>query len=512
MTTEHLSLDRSVELSAAIGERISRARDAQRKWAPSSFAKRRAHIFKMRDYIVANSDYLVETLHQDTAKTRLDALADEVLPCAFACNWYAREAERVLAKRSVKTSIGVMFNKKSQIHRLPLGVVGVISPWNYPLTIPFGEIVMGLMAGNAIILRCSEVTPQVSSAIDAIVAAGELPENLYQRVSGEGAKVVDGFFKHGIDKLFFTGSVQVGKELMRQAAETLTPLSLELGGNDPMLVLDDADLERASNGALWGAFQNGGQTCAGIERLYVDESVYDDFLALVCRKTRALRHGLDVGFNVDIGGITTAKQLAIIRAQVEAALADGAQVAAQSQLVGANSDKLFPATVLVGVNHSMEVMREETFGPVLGIMKVRNEKEAIAMANDSNYALSSSVWTRDNERGKRVAMAVAAGVSTINDHTITHALSETPWGGWKHSGIGRTHGEEGLYEMTHCKVINWDRLPAKRNLFWYPADKEAYVNLQRVVKFSTKTKGYLNDTGKFLSYAAKKMFSSWEVP
>lgn len=490
------------------------ARTAQKEWARLSFDKRKTYLDKMGDYIVSNADELVETLCKDTGKTKIDALADEVFPCAFACKWYGENAESILKTKKLRTSIPIMLNKRNAIARLPLGVVGIISPWNYPLSIPFGEVVMGLMAGNAVLLKPSfEVTPHVGHLIAEIIQASGLPQNLFTLIQGPGAEVADAFFANRVDKIFFTGSVRVGKELMRKASDTLTPLSLELGGNDPMIVLEDADLERATNGAAWGAYQNAGQTCAGIERAYVHEKLYDRFVKLLAKKTNALRHGDYTDLNVDIGSITTPAQLAVIQNQVDEAVKQGAKILAQSRPNGVLKGNFFPATLMADVNHSMTIMKEETFGPVLCVMKFSKIDEAIALANDSKYALTSSIWTKDVAKGRELALQLESGVTTINDHAVTYAFSETPWGGWKESGIGRTHGAAGLEEMTHSKVLNWDLLPCKRNLFWYPFDEETYDGLKTALNtcFAKNPQEFLQHTKKLVPFALKKMFSSWEV-
>lgn len=495
-----------------IAAMFDQARSAQAVWAEKSFKERAAALKKMRRYIVDHAEELAQVVSQSNGKTLTDALATEVLPCTLACDWYARHAEKILAERKIPIDSVLFFNKKSVIQRKPLGVVGIISPWNYPLSIPFGEVIMGLMAGNAILLKVAAATPLVGQAIQRIIAAGDLPNGLFQEVVGSGGSVSTAFLDNGIDKIFFTGSVGVGMQLMEQAAKTLTPLSLELGGNDPMIVLDDADLERATNGAAWAGFQNAGQSCGGVERVYVHERVYDEFVALLAKKTSALRHGNGQQFNVDIGCLTTRGQLNTVEQHMEDALQKGARIVAQSSPVGDQHGFFHPATLLADTTDDMLLISDETFGPVVPVMKFRDDAEAIKLANASHLALTSSVWTRDVARGKRIAERLESGVTTINDHLYTHGLSEMPWGGWKHSGLGRTHGPEGLLEMTHAKAINWDILPAKRNLWWYPFNEKAYQALLNAQRFA-----YPRSAGEFVSRAARltpylvgKMFTRWK--
>ena len=500
---------------AKLPEIMTRAREAQAIWAAKSFKERARHITMMRSYIVDRADDLARTVSESNGKTLTDALATEVLPCALACKWYANNAEKYLKEKNRPGGSILFFNKKTHMLRVPLGVVGIISPWNYPLSIPFGEIVMGLMAGNAVLLKVAAATPAVGRAIEQIIAAGELPEGLFHHIVGSGSKVATGFFENGVDKLFFTGSVPAGKTLMAQAAETLTPVSLELGGNDPMLVLEDADLERATNGAAWAGYQNAGQSCGGVERVYVVDAVYDQFVDLLAKKTRQLRHGVGCkDFDVDIGSLTTAGQLRTVQQHLEDALAKGARIEAQSRPVGDVENGFFhPATLLTNVTDDMLTMCDETFGPLIAVQRVANEEEAIRKANESKLALTSSVWTKDNKRGRAIAARLQSGVTTINDHLYSHGLSETPWGGWKESGIGRTHGPEGLEEMTQAKVVNWDILPSKRNIFWYPFDEATYNGIKNALHF-VFPKGIgqmLSASLKLTPFLVKKMFTKWKT-
>ena len=493
---------------------MARARAAQKAWAESSFDERKRHLLKMRDYIVEHAEELAEIVSRDNGKLRLDALTTEVIPSALAADWYAKNAAKALAPKNLPLGSILFINKRNQLRRVPLGVVGIISPWNYPLSIPFGEVVMGLMAGNAILLKVAAATITVGQAIERIVAAGGLPDGLFQHIVGSGGAVSQAFFEHGIDKVFFTGSVATGKQLMAAAAKTLTPLSLELGGKDPMIVLEDADLERAANGAAWAGYQNAGQSCGGVERVYVHESVYDAFVDLLAKKTRALRHGPDRRHEVDMGAMTTQEQLKTVERQVELAVEAGAKIVAQSQAVGECAKGYFyPATLVTGVDHTMELMREETFGPVVPVMKFKTLEEAIELANDSTMALTSSIWTRNVPLGKQIASRLESGVTTVNDHLYTHGQSETPWGGWKDSGLGRTHSALGFDEMTQPKLVNWDILPAKRNIWWYPFDRPTYDGMLAAlrVNFPKSVSGFLRDASALSRLMLKKMFSPWRA-
>ncbi len=491
-----------------------KAREAQRQWAATPFSVRRRHIRKMQDYIVTHAVELARVVSQENGKSRTDALATEVIPCALSCDWYGKNAPKVLKPKRLPSGSILFFNKRNVVVRAPLGVVGVISPWNYPLSIPFGEVVMGLMAGNAIMLKVAAATVLVGKAIEEIVAAGELPDGLFHHIVGSGGEVSRAFFENKVDKIFFTGSVPTGKILMAQAAANLTPLSLELGGNDPMVVFADADLERAANGAAWAGYQNAGQSCGGVERIYVHESIYDPFVQLLAEKTASMRHGVDINFDVDMGSMTTEDQLLTVRRHVTGAVKGGAKIVAQSSPAFRANGYFHPATLMTGVNHQMDLMREETFGPVLPVMKFRDVDEAVLLANDSTMALTASIWTKNIHFAQKLAHRITAGAVTINDHLYTHGMAETPWGGPKESGLGRTHGVLGLEEMTQPRLINWDILPwTKRNLWWYPFSREQYDALLSALYFAFPRNplDWVKNAVKFGRFAVRKIFTPWNA-
>jgi succinate-semialdehyde dehydrogenase/glutarate-semialdehyde dehydrogenase len=499
---------------AEVAAFFAAARQAQPLWRQHSFKERAQCVRRVQAFLAANADRAADVVAAATGKTRMDAMATEVIPCTLACAWYADNAASVLRPQSLACGNILFANKSNTLQYSPLGVVGIISPWNYPLSIPFGEVVMGLMAGNAILLKCAAQTTTVGAFIAECIAAGGFPAGLFQHVVMSGSKVSKAFMQHDVDKLFFTGSVGVGKQLMREAADKLTPLSLELGGKDAMVVMDDANLERAVGCALWACFQNAGQSCGGVERVYVHKSRHAAFLEQVVAKTTALRHGPDTDYNVDIGSVTTQGQYDTIKGQVDEAVSQGAVIVAQSHPVGDCSKGLFyPATVLTNVNHKMRVMVEETFGPVMPIMAFGSDDEAVQLANDCTMALTASVFT-GNSRGRKIAARLDAGVVTVNDHLYTHGVSEAPWGGWKDSGLGRTHGPLGLKEMSNAKCVNTDMLPASlipNNMWWYPFSQQTYEGVRAAVHFSAPARwfGSLAPAAKLLPFAVGRMFCKW---
>lgn len=467
---------------ADVAEVVRRSREAQEGWGATPVKERARAILRVRDYVASNADDIAEIISRDNGKTRTDALATEVLPAIMAADYYAKNAARFLEDRMIKPGNPLLANKISKIVRVPFGVIGIISPWNYPFAIPFSEVVMGLMAGNGVVLKVATETQMAGRALERAVRAGGLPPDLFAYVNLPGRLAGDALLEGGIDKLFFTGSVPIGKKLMAKAAETLTPVSLELGGNDAMLVCPDADLDRAAAGAVWAGFQNAGQSCGGVERIYVHRDVYDAFLERMGERVRALRVGPDLDFEVDMGAITTPSQLRTVQKHLEDALEKGATVYAKSSCPDTEQGLFHAAVVLTDVNHDMLVMREETFGPLVGVMKVDSMDEAIELANDSNLGLTGSVWSNDRKEAERLGRRIRAGAIMINDHLMSHGLAETPWGGFKESGIGRTHGEIGFAEMTEPQCIVQDYMPAvRKNMWWHPHGKSVYDGVRGII-------------------------------
>jgi succinate-semialdehyde dehydrogenase/glutarate-semialdehyde dehydrogenase len=461
---------------------IGKARVAQHEWATTTFTERKKRLRTVRDYIVEHADRIAEVISMSTGKTRMDAMSTEVLAAAMSLSYYASHAKKILKRKHLGTGNILLINKRSYIDRVPFGVVGIISPWNYPLAIPFHEVAIGLMAGNGVILKVASHTLEVGKIIESAVNAGGYPEGLFSLINLPGAVAGNAFIDEGIDKLFFTGSVATGKILMAKAAERLIPVSLELGGNDAMIICADADVNRAVAGALWAGLSNSGQSCAGVERIFVAQEIYEPFLALLKQEMAKLRHGVDTDFNVEIGSLTTKAQLKKVQELVADAVAKGARIYES----GTDSTKGYFHKLMIVENadESMRVMQEEIFGPVLAVMKVENMDRAVKAANNSLLGLTASVWTRSRATAHLIAGRLQAGAISINDHLMTHGLAETPWGGFKQSGIGRTHGHLGLEEMTQPRVVIDDILPGvKRNMWWYPHNKKVYEGLRGAMEF-----------------------------
>ncbi|MDR2049279.1 MAG: aldehyde dehydrogenase family protein, partial [Treponema sp.] len=472
--------------SRDIGDVIRNARAAQKVWAEKPYRERASCLRRAAQALASDIDGITETIHRDNGKLPVDALAAEVLPALLAIKYYIRRGKRFLSPRRIRGGNILMFNKRSSLVYKPWGVVGIISPWNYPFSIPFSEVVMALLAGNAVLLKTASVTPYVGAALEKVFAAAELPAGLFNYVEMAGKKAGPAFIgtaeKPGVDKLFFTGSSAVGRELMALASPRLLPLVLELGGADAAIVCADADLDRAASGVVWAGFSNAGQSCGGIQRVIVHASVYDAFLEKLCSLTRKLRIG------TDLGPMTTLRQKQAVRRQVEECVAGGAVISAVSPGARFTDKKTqdVPAVVLTGVKPSMPVMKDEVFGPVVAVLPAGDDEEALAIANASPYGLSGSVWSKNRRRARSLAARINAGAVMVNDHLMSHGLAETPGGGFGASGLGRTHGENGFMEMLKTQVVVDDTLPGvKRDLFWQPYSEKVFFGIKAIAEFAS---------------------------
>lgn len=456
------------------------ARRVQAEWAAVPVRQRAAQLIHINAFLIREMDRIVDTIARDNGKSRLDALATEVMACAIATRYYCRKAPAFLTETSTGTGSIALFFKRTRVVRVPYGVIGIISPWNYPFSIPFNEIIMGLLAGNAVLLKTATETQAVGQILRECILSSGIPNGLFHYLNIPGRVAGPAFLEAGVDKLFFTGSVPVGKQLMAEAAKTLTPVNLELGGNDAMLVCPDADPDRAAAGAVWAGLSNAGQSCGGVERIYVHQDLYERFMDRLKNRVESLRMGSGMGMDTDIGVMTTASQCKTVQAHIDDALEKGAEIFARTPVPEKPvSERLIAPVVLTRVNHEMRVMREETFGPVLAVMKVTDMEEALRLANDSELGLTGSVWSRNRKQARRLARRVQAGAVTINDHLMSHGLPETAWGGFKQSGIGRSHGKLGFMEMVQPQMIVDDILPrVKRSLWWHPYSRKLYNGLK----------------------------------
>jgi acyl-CoA reductase-like NAD-dependent aldehyde dehydrogenase len=443
---------------------VSTARGAQQDWALRSFKERGRIVLKARSIILKELEEIATLIHRESGKPVAEAISMELTPTLDLMQFFARRTRRLLRPERVGIGQYSLMGRSSKIIYRPLGVVGIISPWNFPWAIPLGEVVMALMAGNGVVLKPSELTPLTGLKIGEVFKGAGLPDGLLQVVTGDGSTGA-ALVEAGVDKIMFTGSVATGKRVAEAAARRLMPVVLELGGKDPMIVFEDADVETAAHAAVWGAFANSGQACASVERCYVQSSIAPKFIARVVELTRALKQGAHEAS--DLGSMSSQRQLEIVDEHVNDALAHGAQVLTGGHRLSGLEGAFYEPTVIVDVNHTMKVMREETFGPVLPLMSFDGEAEAIRLANDSVFGLTASVWTKNIGRGRRIAEKIEAGTVMVNEVLYTHGIAQTPWGGMKESGLGRTHGRLGLLELVQPQHLHINRLSILRDFWWF---------------------------------------------
>jgi acyl-CoA reductase-like NAD-dependent aldehyde dehydrogenase len=468
--------DRSAE---EVAELVARARRAQPGWEALGFDGRAEVLKQLRVWMIRNRDRIIQTIVDETGKAREDAQLTEVFITADGIKFWSKKGAKFLAQEKVRANSLFTMGKKMYVRYQPFGVVGVIGPWNYPLSNSFGDAVPALLAGNTVVLKPSEVTPLTSLLIEEGMREAGAPDDVFITATGAGATgaaLVD-----EADMVMFTGSTKTGRKVMARAAETLTPVSLELGGKDPMIVLRDANVDRAVNSALWNGFGNGGQICISVERVYVEEPVYDEFVSKIVEKTRALRQGVPGGMgSVDVGAVTFPPQADIIEEHVNDAVEKGAKVLAGGKRAP-GPGRFFEPTVLVDVDHSMKCMTEETFGPTIPIMKVQDAEEALRLANDTRYGLNSSVWTKDIAKGEEIANRIESGSVCVNDINTNYAAQGLPFGGWKESGIGVRHGAAGIrkYCKTHSVLVT--RLGPNKEFHQFPYSKRVSKILDRAM-------------------------------
>ncbi|HTY97255.1 MAG TPA: aldehyde dehydrogenase family protein [Solirubrobacteraceae bacterium] len=464
----------------AVAEMAARGRAAQPEWEAYGFEGRGRVLRRAQKWVMDNTERIVETIVSETGKTYEDATLAEIGYAGAAFGFWAKEAPGYLADEKIKSSQLLVKGKKLILRYRPLGLIGVIGPWNYPLTNSFGDCIPALAAGNSVILKPSEVTPLTSMLMAECLRECGLPENVLQIATGDGR--TGAALTEEVDMIMFTGSTRTGRKVAEAAASRLIPASLELGGKDPMIVLSDADLERAANFATYYSMQNAGQTCISIERVYVEEPVYDEFVAKVAEKVRQLRVGKPEGFGtVEVGAITFPPQLDIIKDHVADAVEKGAKVLTGGKQAP-GPGRFYEPTVLVDVDHSMKCMTEETFGPTLPIMKVRDAEEAVRLSNNSQYGLGSSVFTRDVKRGEQIARRLQAGAANVNDAMINYTVLELPMGGAKASGLGSRHGAGGIRKYSSQQAIVVTRLGMKKEPFMYPYKARTSRMLARMFK------------------------------
>lgn len=468
--------------AAAVAELAKRARAAQPQWEAFGFEGRARILLRAQKWLIDNAERVIATIVSETGKTYEDAEFAEIAYAANAFGFWAKNAPDYLADERIKSASVMLKGKKLILRYRPLGLIGVIGPWNYPLTNSFGDCIPALAAGNSVILKPSEVTPLTSLLLVEGLRECGLPDGVFQVATGRGA--TGAALIEQVDMIMFTGSTRTGRKVAGAAAERLIPCSLELGGKDPMIVLSDADLERAANTAVYYSMQNAGQTCISIERVYVEAPVYDEFVGKVTEKMRKLRVGAPNGpGSVDVGAITFPPQLDTISEHVADAVDKGARVLVGGKAVENVGGRFYEPTLLVDVDHTMKIMTEETFGPTLPIMKVADADEGVRLANESPYGLGASVFSRDVERGEAIARRLEAGAANVNDAIVNYTALELPMGGAKASGIGSRHGAGGIRKYcSQQAIVITPKLALKREVHMFPYKARTTRMISRLFK------------------------------
>ncbi len=446
---------------------VENARVAYRSWKTTSYTERAKLIMMAREVILSQIDEIAHLISQESGKPFGEAIAMEIAPVLDLMQYFAKNTEKLLKPRKIGIGLYALLGRSSKVIYHPLGVVGIIPAWNYPFSIPLGEAVMSLMAGNTVVIKPSELTSMVGLKIGEIFEKAGFPQNAVQIVTGDG-ETGGALVEAAPDKIMFTGSVGTGKKIAAAAAKDLTSVVLELGGKDPMIVFADANLELASSAAVWGAFCNSGQSCSSVERLYVQESIAEELTRMIVEKTKMLKQGSGEREDVSVGAMSSERQIKIVEDHVEDFLASGAKIETGGKRASGLEGLFYEPTVITNANNEMRAMQEETFGPTLPIATFSNEEEAVRLANDSEFGLTASVWTGDKARGKRVAERIEAGSVCVNEVLYTHGIGQTPWGGFKNSGRGRTHGREGLMELVQPQHIHINHAAIFPDAWWLP--------------------------------------------
>jgi succinate-semialdehyde dehydrogenase/glutarate-semialdehyde dehydrogenase len=476
-------------------------------WAQLSLADRARYMRRAADVLVDSMEEVADLLTREQGKPITESYVMELIPTIDALRWCAAEGPRILADEKIPYRQPFLKTKRSFFSYEPLGVVGVIAPWNYPWSIPFGEVAIALMAGNGVVLKPASLTPLLGERIQRVFDEAGFPEGLVRTVHGGGV-VGQALCEASTTKIFFTGSVEVGRTVGEICARNLKGSVLELGGKDPQIVCADADLANAVSGCVWGGFANAGQTCSGIERTYVVEAVADRFLEGVRRETERLSVGDPLQWETEIGPMVSPQQADLVTDLVDDALAAGAErLTGGVREVDGYSGRFIAPTVLAGVEDEMRIMKEEIFGPVVPVIVVADEAEAVERANDSNFGLGASVWTTDRAKGERIARRIESGMVWINDHSYSHGAAQCSWGGIKDSGIGRSHSKFGFYECVNVKHVAWEP-GLVRDFWWQPYDSDLGAALRSSARMlygrsGTRLRGLREGLGPLVRVGAK---------
>ncbi len=470
----------SVESSTIedVEEAFKKAEESFNFWRKMPIEDRIVHVKKVGEIIYDERDEIAELITEETGKPIMESYSSEIISSLDAISFYCKKSKKFLKREKVRFYQPFLWGKKGWIEYEPYGPIALISPWNYPFSIPIVSIVPIVIAGNTLIFKPSEFTPLTGKKIEEIFKKAGFPEGVLNFLYGDG-EIGKEILKQPVKKVFFTGSTQTGKEIMKLCAERLIPVVFELGGKDPMIVLKDANIETTAESALWGSLFNCGQTCCSVERIYVEKEIVEPFIQKIIESMKKLNIG------IDFGPVQNRKQLSKVREHLEDAISKGGKIVYQIE-IKENEGLFFPPTLLYNLNEDMKCIKEETFGPMIRIISVENWKEAIKMANSSSMGLSASIWTNDLDLAKNIAREIQAGTVWINNLLYSYNATQCPWGGVKESGIGRVHGKFALLEATYPKVICFEKGRKRSELWWFPYNEKKLKLLRDGISFLFK--------------------------
>ncbi|MFC2161334.1 aldehyde dehydrogenase family protein [Acidobacteriota bacterium] len=483
---------------------VRAANEAFPTWSVLSLKDKKAIFMRAKAILLKRGEEAASLISKEKGSPLPESMMSEIQGGLEALDYYGRNLETILRPRKADHHVTYFSHKKSEYVFHPLGPTLIISPWNYPFVIPVAEVISSLSAGNPVILRPSSSTPFTALLLGEIFLEAGLPPGVLNVLCCRIPQAEELITHPDIHSIMFTGSAGTGKRIMELASRNLTNVVLELGGKDPMIVLEDADLDRAARGAVWGAFTNCGQVCSSIERVYVQQSVASEFIDKVVSLSKNIQVGEPLEAGTDVGPLAVSSQLDIVEGHIQEAKEKGAHVLVGGERIMDIPGYFFKPTVLTKVDHSMKIMTEETFGPVLPIMTVADAEEAVNLANDSNYGLTASVWTRNKKLASRLSKKLHVGSVTINDHLFSFVEPGALWGGVKHTGIGRSHGPYGILELVNIKYISFDFSKKRTQLWWYPYGD----NLLQMLKVSMNVFHHNRFWKKFMALPALLPFFS----
>jgi succinate-semialdehyde dehydrogenase/glutarate-semialdehyde dehydrogenase len=458
---------------------LQAAKEAFPVWKALPLREKQKIFFKAKKILLQRREQAASLITAEKGSPYPEAFSVEVLGSLGALDYYARNLKKLLKHRPLKHTVSLFFNKKSAFRFDPLGPTLIISPWNFPFLIALYDTFSALSAGNTVILRPSSSTPFSGFFLGEILIEAGLPPGVVNVINCRIPQAEEMITHPDVQSVMFTGSVSTGRRIMELASRNLTKVTLELGGKDPMIVCPDADVERAARGAVWAGFMNCGQSCGAVERVYVAKEIAGAFIKKVVNLTQQIQVGNPKQPGIDMGPMATLSQLKVVEDHIRDAKEKGARILCGGEKIKGLPGYFFHPTVLDKVDHSMKIMREETFGPTLPIMVFSNLEEAVALANDSDFGLTASLWTRRKKTAAWLADRIDAGSLTVNDHMFSFVEPGAIWGGIKQTGSGRSHGPFGLYELVNIKLVSFDFLKKKTQIWWFPYDKNLTTILHK---------------------------------